>query len=74
MPVRQRLNCGDGIAADLIAIFTHAAQQCFPSGAKGAVLPAGVLLSWIALFPLQPPLERIVHDSPVRVELRYEAI
>ena len=56
------------------AILAHAAEQTVPSGAEGSISPARVLRPGVALLPLQPPLQRIIHDPPVRVELDYEAI
>ena len=37
-------------------------------------MPASVLWPGVALPPLQSPLQRIIYDSPGRVELRYEAL
>jgi hypothetical protein len=46
----------------------NAAQQRFSRGAKGTVLPAGVLPSRIALLPLQSPLQLIIQKSPIVIK------
>ena len=56
------------------AVLAHAAEQSFLRGAEGSVLPAGVLFPGVTLLPLKPPLQRIIHDPPGRVELGYKAI
>ena len=58
----------------IAAVLAHAAEQSFPRSAEGSVLPAGVLFPGVALLPLKPPLQRIIHDPPGRVELGYELI
>ena len=56
------------------AVLAHAAEQSFPRGAEGSILPARVPRPGVALLPLQPPLEGVSRDPPGRVELGYEAI
>ena len=74
MMVGELLEIGECILIDLSAILTNAVQQCFSRGAERSILPTGVLFAGIALPPLQDPLERIIDDPPVRVELRYEPV
>jgi hypothetical protein len=74
MPVGQLLKFGERIDIDLAAIFAKATCESFSGSAEGSVLPTGALLPWIALLPLQDPLQRIIHHSPGRVELRYKTI
>jgi hypothetical protein len=74
VPVRERLKLGEGVGVDLAAIFADAPEQRLSRSAEGATPPAGVLLAGIALPPLQNPLQRIIHDPPVRIELGYKAI
>ncbi len=74
MPVRERLKLGEGVGVDLAAIFVDAPEQGLSRSAKGAALPAGVLLAGMALLPLQDPLQRVLYDPPSLVELGYEPI
>jgi hypothetical protein len=59
---------------DLATRLTNTLQQPFSRGAEGPVSPTGVLFAGIALSPLQDPLQGIIHDPPVAVQLRYESI
>jgi hypothetical protein len=61
---------GERIGVDFAATRTNAAHKSFARGEVRLVLPAGVLRAWT----LQDPLQRIVNDPPVFVELRYEPI
>jgi hypothetical protein len=72
--VGQSLKLGEQIGVDFAATRTNAAHKSFPRGAVRPVLPAGVLRAWTSLPSLQDPLQRIVNDPPVFVELGYEAI
>ena len=65
---------GEGFVVDFAAIFANTSQQALSRCAEGSILPARIFFAGIALPPLQDPLQRIVHDPPVRVELRYEPI
>jgi hypothetical protein len=58
----------------IAAVLAHAAEQSFACCAEGSISPASVFRPGIALLTLQSPLQRIIHDSPARVELSYEAI
>ena len=62
------------VVIDLAAILTDASHQSFSRPTKGSVLPPQVLFAGVALSPLQNPLEWIINDPLVSVELRYEAI
>ena len=74
MMVGERLEVSESILIDLAAILANAAEQPFACGAKGSILPTGVLIARVALPPLQDPLQRVIDDPPVLVELRCEAI
>ncbi len=74
MIVGQSLKLGDRVGVDFAAILTNAAQQSFSRGAERPISPAGVLRAWTSLPSLQDPLQRIIDDPPVFVELGYEAI
>ena len=74
MPLRECLNIGECPDVNLPAVFADAAQQGVSRPAEGAAPPTGVLVARISLLALQNPLERIIHDSPGRIELGYEAI
>ena len=74
MMVGERLQVGESILIDLAAKLANTSQQYFSCGAKGSILPTGVLFAWVALSPLQDPLQRIIDDPPALVELRYEPI
>jgi hypothetical protein len=58
---------------NITAVLTHASQQRISRSTEGAIPPAGVLPARIAFLPLQNPLQRIIDDPPVGVELGYEA-
>jgi len=74
MEVGEGTKLGEGYVIDLAARFANTPQQSLSRRAEGSVLPAGVLFAGFALPPLQYPLQRIIHDPPVRVELRHDAI
>ena len=63
-----------GFAIDVAASFANTAEQAIPRCAEESISPAGVLFAGVALFPLKYPLQRIIDEPPVRVQLRYEAI
>jgi hypothetical protein len=42
--------------------------------AEGAIDPAGVSFTGVSLSALEDPLQGIIQDSPIGVELRYEPI
>jgi hypothetical protein len=67
----ESIQCG---SVDLAAILTNASQQSLSRGAEGTVDPAGVSFPRFALPALKDPLQRIIHDSPVGIELRYAPI
>jgi hypothetical protein len=72
--VRERLEFSERLGVDLAAILMNAAKQSLSRCAEGSVSPAGGLLPWIALLPLEDPLQGIILDSPIRVELGCERI
>ena len=74
MEFGERAKLGQGFIIDLATIFPNTADQHLSRRAEGSILPAGVLFAGFALPPLQDPLQRIIRDPPVRVELGYEAI
>jgi hypothetical protein len=74
MMVGERLEVSECILVDFAAIFTNAAQQSLSRGAEGPVNPAGVPFARVSLFALENPLQWIIHDPPIGVELRYEPI
>jgi hypothetical protein len=74
MMVGERLEFSECILVDYAAIFTNAAQQSLSRGAERAINPAGVSFAGVSLPALKDPLEWIIYDSPIGVELRYEPI
>jgi len=55
-------------------VFRDTADEGSPRSAVGTVHPARVLAARIPFLALQDPLQRLIHDPPARVDLRYEAI
>jgi hypothetical protein len=74
MMVGKLLESSECILVDIAAILTSAAEQCVSCCTEGSILPTRVLFARIALPALQHPLEGIIDDPPIRVELRYEPI
>jgi hypothetical protein len=74
MKFGEHLQLGQSIVVDLAAILTNTPQQPFSRGAKGSVLPSRVPFARIALPSLQDPLQRVIHDPPVLIELECETI
>jgi hypothetical protein len=72
--VGERLEFSECILVDFAAIFTNAAQQSLSRGAEGPIDPSGVSFTGVSLSALKDPLQRIVHHSPIGIELRYEPI
>jgi hypothetical protein len=70
----ERPELSERSLVDFAAIPTNTAQQSLSRGAEGAIDPAGVSSTGISLPPLKDPLQRIIRDSPIRIELRYEPI
>ena len=71
---RESPKLGEHIGIDFANTLTNAAQQSFSRGAERTVSPAGVLFAWTSLPSLQDPLQWIVNDPPVFVEVGYGAI
>jgi hypothetical protein len=73
--VLHLMPCGEGVefverrCLYVAAILANAMQQSVPRGAESSILPATVLTPWVATSPLQPPLQRIVHDPPSLAKL-----
>ena len=74
MPLGQRLKLGQCLGVNLAAVLANAAEQPFSRSAEGSTLPAGALFPGFALLSLQDPLQRVIDDPPVLVELGYEPI
>jgi len=66
----QRLEFSECILVDFAAILTNAAHQSLSRGAEGPIDPAGVSFTGVSLPALKDPLQRIIQDSPIGVELR----
>jgi hypothetical protein len=73
MELGERSQLSQSILVNL-ARLTNTSQQRFSRCTEGSVLPAGVLFARMALPPLQDPLQWIIHDPPVTVQLRCEPI
>jgi hypothetical protein len=69
VPFGEHLKLGKSLA-----LLAHTAKQSLPCGAEGSIPPARVLGPWVALLPLQPPLQLIIHDPPGRAEMGYERL
>jgi len=74
MMVRECLELSEHILVEFAAILTNTAQQSLPRCAEGPIDPAGVSFAWVSLPALEDPLQRIIHDPPIAVELPYKRI
>ncbi len=63
MPFGQRLDGGQDVLADLAAQLADVAQQRLAIGREAAAE------SIVLAAPLQQPLQRVVGDAPVGIEL-----
>ncbi len=63
VPFGQRLDGGQDVLADLAAQLADVAQQRLAVGRKAAAEPI------VLAAPLQQPLQRVVGDAPVGIEL-----
>ena len=74
MKIGEPVKLGESFVIDLAAILTNTSHQPLPRCAERSLLPTRVLFAGVALSPLEDPLQRVIHDPPVLVELGYEAI
>jgi hypothetical protein len=66
MKFGERSQSNEGFVVDSAASFANTPEQALTRCAEGSISPAGVFFAGVALLLLQDPLQRIIHDPPVR--------